>query len=369
MFIVDKYDNLNIHQDIVNRLLNSFDTHNEVYENINNIVNKPNDEFNNIIKNIEYGKWKYSNLQHLIIYGQSGSGKNLIIKYLLEKIYGKNNIKTDNVEYTINGYSNTKTKVYIKQSKNHIIIEPNNNGFDKYLIQEIIQNYAKTEILNILKYKKLYKIVIIDKIDDLSYTAQASLRRTMELYSDNCKFIFVCNQLSKIIEPLRSRCLLIRIPKPTNNMLTNILLEISIKENIELTKNDFKEIIIKSQKNIYLLLWLLEFKKYNCNYEKTWITLIDKIVELICDKSNYNTKSFNKIIQDIREYIYILFITNISFNTIIKNIMIKLINKFNDIKLKYNIIELTSEYEKRISEGTRNIIHLEAYILKLFNLL
>ena len=39
--------------------------------------------------------------------------------------------------------NNTKTKVLIKQSNHHIIIEPNNNGFDKYLIQEIIQDYAK----------------------------------------------------------------------------------------------------------------------------------------------------------------------------------------------------------------------------------
>jgi hypothetical protein len=39
----------------------------------------------------------------------------------------------------------------IKQSKNHIIIEPNSNGFDKYLIQEIIQEYAKSEWLNIFK--------------------------------------------------------------------------------------------------------------------------------------------------------------------------------------------------------------------------
>ena len=49
------------------------------------------------------------------------------------------------VEYTISGYGNSKTKVKIKQSKYHIVIEPNSNGFDKYLIQEIIQNYARIE--------------------------------------------------------------------------------------------------------------------------------------------------------------------------------------------------------------------------------
>ena len=37
-------------------------------------------------------------------------------------------------------YSNSKEKVMINQSKYHIIIEPNNNGFDKYLIQKQIKN-------------------------------------------------------------------------------------------------------------------------------------------------------------------------------------------------------------------------------------
>ena len=75
------------------------------------------------------------------------------------------NIETKDIEYVINGYSNSKEKVVIKQSKYHIIIEPNNNGFDKYLIQEIIQEYAKSKNLDIFKYKKTFKVVIINKID------------------------------------------------------------------------------------------------------------------------------------------------------------------------------------------------------------
>ena len=118
--------------------------------------------------------------------------------------YSKKAIELQDVEYTISGYSNTKTKVFIKQSKYHIVIEPNNNGFDKYLIQDIIQDYARSQILNICKKMKLFKIVVIDKIDNLNYYAQASLRRTMEKYANTCKFIFISNQLSKIIEPLKN---------------------------------------------------------------------------------------------------------------------------------------------------------------------
>ena len=145
------------------------------------------------------------------MYGPPGGGKGHLVNMLLEKIYDKsvNNIKE--VEYTVVGYGNSKTKVDIKQSNYHIIVEPNNNGFDKYLIQEIVKEYARRQMLNIFRTKKKFKVVLVDTVDNLSYYAQASLRRTMEKYVNNCKFILLSHQLSNVIEPLRSRCLCIRI--------------------------------------------------------------------------------------------------------------------------------------------------------------
>lgn len=372
MFLVDKYfddsNSMVFHKNILDKLLESFDTHNEIYQNLDTIENMTIDKFNNTIYHMRYGNWQYANFQHLLVYGPNGCGKEFVVQKLLEKIYGKKEVMIDDVEYTINGYSNTKTKVTIKQSKYHIVIEPNNNGFDKYLIQEIIQDYAKIQMLNVMKYKRLFKIIVINKIDNLSYYAQASLRRTMEKYGDTCKFIFICDQLSKTIEPIRSRCLFVRVPLPTNKMLLNVILHISMKENIDITLEECKNIISRSDNNINTALWLLEFKKHNCEYDNDWEYLIANIIKLIVDKKNYNTKNMNKVIIELRKYLYILFITNINFQVIIRKIMLKLLGHFQDVKTKYYIIELTSIFEKRINEGTRYIIHLEAYILKLIEL-
>lgn len=373
MFLVDKYYNdsnsIIFHQDILDKLLESFDTHNMIYKNTDTIENMDIKYFKDTIYKMRYGNWQYANFQHLLLYGANGCGKEFIMHKLLEKIYGKKEVMISDVEYTINGYSNTKTKVNIKQSKYHIIIEPNNNGFDKYLIQEIIQNYVKTEMLNILKYKRLFKIVVINKIDNLSYYAQAALRRTMEKYSNTCKFIFICDQLSKTIEPIRSRCLFVRVPLPTNKMIMNVLLNTSIKENIDLSVKDYREILNKSNNNINIALWLLEFKKHGCVYDSNWTYIINDIANLIIDKKNYNTKKMNTVIVQLRKYFYILFITNIKFQVIIRRLMLKLLKNYTDIKLKYYIIETTSIFEKRINEGTRYIIHLEAYVLRLILLL
>ena len=372
MFLVDKYYNdpiyINYHKKIIDKIINSFDSHIQIKYNINSIIKLPNDQLYKIINDLSYGNWKYSNFMHLIIYGNIGSGKEYLVNNLLCKIYGKSSIELKEVEYTVTGYSNTKTKIMIKQSKHHIIIEPNTNGFDKYLIQDIIQDYAKSELLNIFKNKKLFKVVVINKIDNLSYYAQASLRRTMEKYSNTCKFILISDQLSKIIEPLRSRCLLVRVKLPSEEEIIESLLHITYRENIDISFTKLKEIINHSDNKINHAIWLLEMYKYNIDYTKSWELIVNLIVNTILNIKIKNNRKLYSILKNIRQQFYILFITNIPTKMIIRNIMIKLLELNNNLNLKYNIINITSIYEERLTQGTRHIIHFESYIIKLLYL-
>ena len=56
---------------------------------------------------------------------------------------------------------------------------------------------------------------MLTEVDRLSRQAQAALRRTMEKYSGSCRLILVCDNQSKIIDPVRSRCLGIRVGAPS----------------------------------------------------------------------------------------------------------------------------------------------------------
>lgn len=321
-----------------------------------NIKNKEDIVFNKDIY-IKLFNNKYNDLPNLLIHGPPGCGKHTLINLLLKDIYGEdNNIR--NEIYEINEYGNNTKEIIIKQSNNHIVIEPNNNGLDKYIIQEIVNEYAKRYNIN----KIPYKIIFINNIDNLSYYAQTSLRCIMEKYYKTCKFILCSNQLSKIIEPLRSRCLNIRIPSPSNLILLQIVLDISIKEKININLEQCFAIIKKSKGNVKICIWMLELIKNKIyDLDLLWKDLLNQIVEII----NYcsEKKITLQYISDIRNILYTILITNISGTEIMIELLEKLINYNYDNLLKDKIIETFAKYEYRLIKGKRNIIHLESLII------
>lgn len=64
-------------------------------------------------------------------------------------------------------------------------------------------------------FLQLSIVVVLNEVDSLSRNAQAGLRRTMEKYTGSCRLILCCENSGRIIPPIRSRCLCIRIAAPT----------------------------------------------------------------------------------------------------------------------------------------------------------
>lgn len=302
-------------------------------------------------------------IPHIIFYGAEGSGKKTIIKLFLEMLFDKSVNKTRDVIYMVTGSGNKTTKEKVKQSNYHIVIDPKNNNFDRYLIHDIVKEYAKRRTLGAFKTEKIFKVVMINNLDNMSYYAQTSLRRTMERYNDKCRFVMWCKSLSKVIKPLQSRCICIRIPSPSDDELFQYIFNISIKERIFLELEQYANIIKKANGNIKKALWELDFHRFKYDMNTDYYDSMNKIVKLILELDLGNMIA-------IRNIIFNLMITNFDGTTIMSDLVDTLCmsKKISD-ESKQKIVFASAEIEYQLVKGRREIIQFDALITSILKIL
>lgn len=358
MFLIDKYKINNIEDVIFNK---------NIYLNLINIKTKKKNYIINNLSEYIYNKNKkkvnlYKNIPNILIYGLEGTGKKSLINCLIKKIYNLDEIILKKSIYKINGYGNNSVDVEIYHSPYHIIIEPFNTGFDKYLIQGVIKEYIKNKLIS-LDGSNYYKIIFINKIDTLSYYAQTSLRCTMEKYSNYCKFILCGKNISKIIDPIKSRCLFIKIPRPTYNDIINLILTINYKEKKIISKDQLYNLVKNYNRNIKQIIWNLNLIYFNTSDNNIVNNSIDYIYNLII-----NVDDIIKNIKLIRDRLYLLFISNIDFTLLLNKLLLKLNSNIYDNK-SYEINKIISDADFNIATGKRVVIHFENAINNLIYIL
>ncbi|KAM6157193.1 replication factor C subunit 2 isoform 2-T2 [Erethizon dorsatum] len=92
-----------------------------------------------------------------------------------------------------------------------------------------------------------HKIIILDEADSMTDGAQQALRRTMEIYSKTTRFALACNASDKIIEPIQSRCAVLRYTKLTDAQVLARLLSVIEKEAVPYTDDGLEAIIFTAQ--------------------------------------------------------------------------------------------------------------------------
>lgn len=98
----------------------------------------------------------------------------------------------------------------------------------------------------------------MQEADLLTFDAQQALRRTMEKYAGSCKLFLCCTSLNKIIEPVVSRCMVIRLPAPTSKQLVPILQNVAARESFQINDNFCKLLAEKSDRNVRRAVLMLE---------------------------------------------------------------------------------------------------------------
>jgi replication factor C subunit 3/5 len=140
----------------------------------------------------------------------------------------------------------------------HLEITPSDVGnFDRVVVQDLLKEVAQTQQVD-LNAKQKFKVVVINEADHLSRDAQAALRRTMEKYSPNLRLILLANSTANIISPIRSRTLLVRVPAPSEQEISEVLVDVAKKERFQVSEGLNKRIAKESKRNLRRALLMFE---------------------------------------------------------------------------------------------------------------
>lgn len=103
------------------------------------------------------------------------------------------------------------------------------------MVRERVKEFAAVMKLttNNKEDNRPFRIIILDEADEMTQEAQTALRRIIEDSSRTTRFIFICNYLTQIIEPIQSRCVVFRFTRLTNEDIVGHLKVICQKEGVK----------------------------------------------------------------------------------------------------------------------------------------
>lgn len=306
---------------------------------------------------------KDNSIPHIIFHGPRGSGKRTMTNIFLKMIYGESIDHLYTMKYNIMGSGSKVKHEVFHNSKHHIIINPTGTNFDRYIVHEIIKKYASTETIEFAQNpNSKFRTILITHLDKLSHSAQTSLRRMIEVNASTCRFITWCDNLSNVIDPLKSRCVCIRVPRPSKSDLFAYLVYITVNKKVDLSIKQLIDITDYSKCNIRTALWCLHFNMLGYDYKTNYDIAIDKVIEYIikCDL---------KKIDEIRDIFFNLMITNYKGIDILMDITTKLVNKKLTETCKINIIIKSAEIEYNMLRGRRDIIHFDTFVTQIMKII
>jgi len=307
---------------------------------------------------------KEHSIPHIIFHGEPGAGKKTMVNIFLDMIYkGENKITTTN-RYKIPGSGSKVKEEMIEASRHHIIIKPTGTNFDRYLVHNVVKSYAGSRaITSKSSLDTKFRVIQISNLDNLSQSAQNSLRRMIEVNSNRCRFIMWADNLSNVIGPLKSRGFCIRVPRPSSADLFAYLTCVAAKYgDTDISLETIQDIVEYSQNDIKEALWCLQSAMFGYSYKTKYDQAIKTIVDLICtcNPRNIDLKDDDS---RIRDRLFNLMITNYTPVDILKSIMQEFLSRPNICEqAKMEIVMQTAKTEYDMVRARREIIHFDAYV-------
>jgi len=274
------------------------------------------------------------NMPHLLFAGPAGSGKTATSLVIAKKLF--------------------------QGSWHENFLELNASdarGID--VVRQEVKSFARTKAIGDVPFK----IILLDECDALTKEAQQALRRTMEQFTTTCRFILSCNNSSKIIDPIQSRCAIFKFRPREIKDIEKFIDQVAKNEKLKINNKAIQIIYEISRGDLRRVINILQASASLTKNidEKT-------IYEVVSEVKPDSLKNILELALDGK----FLDSRNLLLDTMLKqglnglDIVKSIQQEIWDLKIseesKIKLIERCAEIEFRIVEGSDDYIQLEALL-------
>ena len=162
---------------------------------------------------------KFGNMPNLILVGPPGTGKTSSVMCMARQMLG-DCVKAGTLELNAS----------------------DDRGID--IVRDKIKQFAHQKVV---VPPGMHKLIILDEADSMTESAQQALRMVMTEFSNTTRFALACNDSSKLIEPIQSRCAIVRFTKLSDEEMAKRLVQVIASEKFEHTSDGIEAIIFTAE--------------------------------------------------------------------------------------------------------------------------
>ncbi|MEK6848616.1 MAG: replication factor C small subunit [Nanoarchaeota archaeon] len=275
-----------------------------------------------------------NNIPHLLFAGPAGTGKSTLALVVVKQLFGQ-------------AWQDSYLELNASDER----------GID--VVRQKVKDFARTKAIGAVPFK----VIFLDEADALTREAQQALRRTMEMYTNTCRFILNCNYSSKIIDPIQSRCAIFRFKILEKKDITKIIIKICETEKLNLNNDSIDTLYEASEGDCRRVINILQASAaVSLNINKELISTMVSSAKPSDIKVVLEYALAGDFINAKQKLLDVMLKESISGTEVIKAIQKEVWNLNIEPELKVKLTEKTGEIEFRMVEGSDEFVQLQALL-------